>query len=79
MFVLSVSIRCPVVFCTLMIDPLLPMTEIGEISFIESLWTFPLTPRDQETVQAASTNTYSKFRSEIAVQRCFVLFNSPQI
>lgn len=43
------------------------MTEIGEISFIEGLWTFPVTSSDQEIVQAPSTNTYSKFRSEIAI------------
>lgn len=43
------------------------MTEIGEISFIEDLWTFPVIPSDLETVQAASPNTYSKLRSEIAL------------
>lgn len=43
------------------------MTEIGETSFTNGLWTFPVTPSDQETMQAASTNTYSKLRSEIAL------------
>lgn len=44
------------------------MPEIDETSVTEAVWTCPVTPSDQETVQDPSTDTCPKLR----VRDCYI-------